>query len=289
MQTVHVVFNPTSGSFSPARLEQVLAKLRGAGLDPQPLLPASLDEAHQRIALLCHQEDHPTIIAVGGDGTVNTVVNSLPQGAATLGIIPLGTANVMARELGISSLQDAVARIARATLRPFSVGEARSSAGTRRFVLMAGVGADAAAVADVRPHEKRLLGKGAYVLAGLRRCVDWDYSAVTVTCGAWQYRCNSLIVANAAHYAGPYRLVPQASLFEDRLVITPLPFSGPVSLLGFTGSVFLRGSYAAPEAFCCSQEPISITGNKQVQLDGDSFGTLPLQIRLIPAFNHVIV
>ncbi len=289
MQTVHVVFNPTSGSFSPARVEQVLAQLRGAGLDPQPLLPTSLDEAQQRLAQLCKQITQPTIIAVGGDGTVNTVINSMPQGAATLGIIPLGTANVMARELGISSLQDAVARIARATLRPFSVGEASSSAGTRRFVLMAGVGADAAAVADVRPGEKRLLGKGAYVLAGLRRCIDWDASLVSVTCGAWQYRCNSLIVANAAHYAGPYRLVPQASLFTEQLVVAPLPFDSPVGLLGFTGGVFLRGSYAAPAAHCSDLEPIIITGNKPVQLDGDPFGRLPLEVRLIPNFNQLIV
>lgn len=289
MQTIHVVFNPTSGSFSPARLELVLAQLRAAGLDPLPLLPASLAEAHQRIADLCLKEDHPTIIAVGGDGTVNTVINSMPQASATLGVIPLGTANVMARELGICSLQDAVARIVRNTRRLFSVGEASSSAGTRRFVLMAGVGADAAAVVDVRPGEKRLLGKGAYVLAGLRRCLDWDASLVKVTCGAWQYSCNSLIVANAAHYAGPYCLVPQASLFAEQLMVAPLPFASPLGLLGFTGAVFLRGSYAAPDAFCSGLEPIHITGNKPVQLDGDPFGRLPLEVRVIPNFNHLIV
>lgn len=289
MAIVHVVFNPTSGSYSSRKAEQILTQLRAVGLDPQPLLPQTLAESMQAVAELCKQAIPPTIIAVGGDGTVNTVINSMPQGSATLGIIPLGTANVMARELGIRSQQDAIQRIARGTVRPFSVGEASSTAGVRRFVLMAGIGADAAAVADVRSSEKRLLGKGAYVLAGLRRCLDWDSRLITVNCGGQTRRCNSLIIANAAHYAGPYRLVPQAGLFNPQLMVAPLPFSGPLGMLCFTAGLFLRGSYAAPDAFASGEDIISITGDKPVQLDGDSFGAAPLTIRLIPDFNNLIV
>lgn len=289
MQTVHVVFNPASGSYAPARAEQILTGLRAAGLDPQPLLPQTLAESMQAVAELCNRTTPPTIIAVGGDGTINTVINSMPQGRATLGIIPLGTANVMARELGISSQQDAIARIARGTLRPFSVGEASSAAGVRRFVLMAGIGADAAAVADVRPSEKRLLGKGAYILSALRQCLNWDSGSLTVTIGRHQHSCHSLLVANAAHYAGPYRLAPRASLFTPHFELVPLLFRGPSDLLRFAGSVFIHGTYEAADAFCTSQEPILIEGDKPVQLDGDSFGTTPLTIRLIPDFNQLIV
>lgn len=289
MQTVHVVFNPTSGSYSPRKAEQILTQLRAVGLDPQPLLPRTLTESMQAVAALCNQVTAPIIVAVGGDGTVNTVINSMSQGSATLGIIPLGTANVMARELGISSQQDAIQRIARGMVRPFSVGEANSSAGTRRFVLMAGIGADAEAVVDVRPSEKRLLGKGAYVLAGLRRCIDWDSRVITVRCNGQTRYCNSLIIANAAHYAGPYCLVPQASLFNQQLVVAPLPFASPLGMLGFTASVFLRGRYAATDAFCVEKESIQIETDKPVQLDGDSFGTGPVIINLIPNFNNLIV
>ena len=289
MSIVHVVFNPTSGSYSPHKAEQILTQLRAVGLDPQPLLPRSLAESMQAVAGLCNQAAPPTIIAVGGDGTINTVINSMSQGSATLGVIPLGTANVMACELGISSQQDAIQRIARSTLRPFSVGEASSVAGTKRFVLMAGIGADAAAVADVRPSEKRLLGKGAYVLAGLRRCLNWDNRLITASCAGQTRRCNSLIVANAAHYAGPYRLVPQASLFAAQLVVAPLPFASPLGMLCFVASVFLRGRYKASDAVTSGEDIISITGDKPVQLDGDSFGTAPLTIRLIPDFNNLIV
>ena len=289
MSIVHVVFNPASGSYSSRKAEQILAQLRAAGFDPQPLLPQTLAESMQTVAGLCKQATPPTIIAVGGDGTINTIINSMPQGSATLGIIPLGTANVMARELGISSQQDAIARIARGTVRSFSVGEASSIAGSKRFVLMAGIGADAEAVADVRASEKRLLGKGAYVLAGLRRCINWDNRLITVRCNGQIRRCNSLIIANASHYAGPYCLVPQASLFTPQLVAAPLPFYSPLGMLRFTASVFLRGRSDAADALCVEKESILVETDKPVQLDGDSFGTGPITIRLIPEFNKLIV
>lgn len=70
MQTVHVVFNPASGTFSTARSARILSLLRAAGLDPQPLLPQNPAEAHQLITHLCNQPSPPVIIAVGGDGTI---------------------------------------------------------------------------------------------------------------------------------------------------------------------------------------------------------------------------
>ncbi len=289
MQTAHVVFNPSSGSYSNQIAERITTALASVGLTPHSILPRSLDEAKDAVSSICKQYTQPTIIAAGGDGTINSVINSIPQGGATIGIIPMGTANVMARELGISSADDAVARIARGDTRMFSVGEATSSAETRRFILMAGIGFDASAVADVRDSEKRLLGKGAYVLSGMRQLINWDSSVITVRSGDREIRCNSLIVANAAHYAGPYKLAPQASLFSRRLDIIPMQFSHPLSFLRFSCSVLLRGKLQKADRWSVGEETIKISGEKKVQLDGDSFGTIPLSIRLIPDFNKLII
>ncbi len=154
---------------------------------------------------------------------------------------------------------------------------------------MAGIGIDAAAVAGVRPTEKRLLGKGAYILSGLRQLCNWDKSSITVICGEREVRCNSLVVANAAHYAGPYRLAPQASPFSPDLAIIPMQFSSPVAFLRFSCSVLLLGKLQRSDRWTAGQEAIMISGNKKVQLDGDSFGTTPLSIRLIPDFNKLII
>lgn len=289
MQTTHVVFNPASGSYSNSIKDAILDALRSAGTNPSPILPSSAEETETSVTNICKQFANPIIVAVGGDGTINTVINGMLQDSATLGIIPLGTANVMAKELGISSVYDAISRIAAGAVRPFSVGEASSAAGTRRFALMVGIGADAAAVADIRPGEKRLLGKGAYVLAGLRCCINWDSRLIKVSSGGHDLCCNSMIITNVAHYAGPYKLAPQASLFDPRLVIVPLPFSGPLGMLRFTASVFLRGRYDASDIFQSEQDSIIISCDKPVQLDGDPFGTGPLIIKIIPGFNHLIV
>ncbi len=288
--TIHLFFNPASGGFTPARAERLLIRLRAAGLTVHPYYPHAQDEAQQTIAALCAQATTPpTVIAVGGDGTVNTVINSMPQGKATLGVIPLGTANVTARELGIRSLRDAVNRIVRGAHRPFAVGEATSSVGTRRFILMAGIGCDAAAVAAVRPSEKRLFGKGAYILAGLRQYLQWDRSPLTITVAGHAITCTSAIIANAAHYAGPYRLAPQAGLLNDQLQIVPITFNRSLDLIRFTLSVLARRRFETSASLLVQQETITVSGGKPVQLDGDPFGSTPLTIRLLPAFNNLIV
>ena len=203
----------------------------------------------------------------------------MQRNAAAAAVAAHETGHAVQHAVGYSMLQ----------LRSKMVPMVNISSRLLQFVLMAGIGVDAAAVADVRPAEKRLLGKGAYVLAGLRRCLDWDNRLITVHCAGQTCRCTSLIVANAAHYAGSYRLVPQATLFAPHLIITPLPINGPFSLLTFTASVFLRGKYEAAEAFSSGLEPFTITGTKPVQLDGDSFGTTPLTIRVLPDFNNLII
>lgn len=286
MQTVHVVFNPASGSYSQRQTERILAALRQGGMVPRPVLPRSADEAINTVRHLCQSEQQPRIIAVGGDGTINTVINGMIEQRAILGVIPLGTANVLAWELGIRSIDDAVQRIIDGRLRRFSVGEATSAAGNKRFLLMAGVGLDGAAVAAVQQGEKARLGKLAYLLAGMRQFWNWDRTKLTISDGQRCLECHSVVVANACHYGGPYRLAPQADIFSARLDVVPLNFPTRRSFLRF-GLALLAGR---PPAACWQVQngQLSIDGVKAVQLDGDAFGTGPLTIRLIPDFNRML-
>lgn len=290
MRTIYVVFNPTSGSYHPGRAARIMAKLRAAGLEPVELLPQSLEDAHYMVADLCNQQPRRVIIAVGGDGTVNTVINGMSPGGATLGIIPLGTANVMARELGIRSIDDAIARIARGTTKRLAIGEACTTTVCKKFVLMAGIGLDAAAVADVHPEEKKRLGKGAYVLAGIRQMIRWDASQMQISCGTNTLYCSSVIIANATHYAGPYQIAPQASLFSHQLVIVPLHFNRRRDVLRQALPVLCGRPYSS-QGTCLvhAETQITVTGAKHIQLDGDAFEQTPVTIRLIPDFTDLIV
>jgi diacylglycerol kinase family enzyme len=288
MLTAHVVFNPASGSYSPSRQARILSALQSAGITPLPLLPASEAEAIAAVRALCVAEEQPLIVAVGGDGTVNTVINGMLEQRATLGVIPLGTANVLACELGIRSLDDAVKRMASGRRRLFSVGEATSAAGIRRFLLMAGIGIDGAVVAGVREREKRRLGKLAYVLSGVREIWRWDRTELTVSDGRRTITCHSVVVANASHYGGPFVIAPQAALFSPRLDIVPLQLPTRRRFVRTVLSLLLRGETPAVDGWQVGVDQLTITGTRPVQLDGDVFGAGPLKIRLLPDFNTLL-
>src|SRR6185312_7997435 len=116
------------------------------------------------------------IVAAGGDGTINEVANGLLAAIASgrrappLGIVPMGTANVLARELDILGSPHKIVRmLLEGRVVPIRLGRADSSAGTRHFIMMAGIGFDAHVVATVSLALKRWVGKGAYVISSLRR------------------------------------------------------------------------------------------------------------------------
>ena len=104
------------------------------------------------------------MVVAGGDGTVNETINGLARSGLPLALIPLGTANVLAAEIGLQTDPAAVARcVAFGQPRPIALGAANG----RRFILMAGAGFDANVVAGVSVPMKRWLGKGAYILSSL--------------------------------------------------------------------------------------------------------------------------
>lgn len=288
MKKAHVVFNPASGSFSKKQAELILAALREKGIDPSPLMPASEAEAISQVKSLCTNENQPLVIAVGGDGTINTVINGMPEKSATLAVIPLGTANVLSLELGIRSIDDAITRIASGTVRDFSVGEVKSALGSRRFMLMAGIGIDGAVVANVRSKEKKTLGRLAYLLAALRTLLQWDNLQQTVSDSLNSAECHSAVIANAANYGGPFCLAPQAGIFTRHLQVIPLPLTNRRSLLRLAISMLQIRKKQMQGTWLHKTGLLTVSGTKAIQVDGDSFGNGPMTIRLIEDFNRII-
>src|SRR5450631_3349756 len=158
--TSFLLINPLSGSYSPALCSELLSLLDSIPCTPRVLTVTGPDDALRVCAELEGASKNPLVIIAGGDGTVNAVVNALTPGRATLAILPVGTANVLALELGITSLADGIRRIARGSTRPLAVGLVGGVDGfSRRFLLMAGIGLDGDIVQGVRTREKRLLKK----------------------------------------------------------------------------------------------------------------------------------
>lgn len=264
-----------------------MASLRRGGLDPELLLTGTAQDATLFAARICAEASDPLVLVAGGDGTVNGVLNGLVPGAATLGVIPLGTSNVLARELKIGSLDDALARVTKGASRPISIGELECAGERRRFLLMAGVGVDGAVVQAVRLGEKKLVGKGAYLLSALRVLANWDRGELRVTGAGRSLTCHSVIVCNAARYGGNFLLAPQGDLFSPGFQVLCIK-GGRVTYLGLALLLGLNRAAESRSVTTFQASELEIAGNKAVQIDGDYFGLAPLKLRSLPDFVRLI-
>jgi len=287
MPTTHIIFNPASGGYSPDRARRIVTLLDAAGVRGTVHTPPSEGEARSLASTLCGETSPPLLIVAGGDGTVNTLLNGMLPGRATLGVIPFGTANVIAHELGVRSIPEAIGRIASGRSRPVTIGEIEGTCGTRRrFLLMAGIGIDGAIVRGVTPPLKRRFGKGAYLVAAIRETLRWDRSTRTVSDGARTVACHTVIVTNGSRYAGGYHIDPNASIFDPSLSVIPLTFTGPVPFLARALTIAVTGRFPTPaHRWVVTDAELTVRGGGAAQVDGDPFGEGEFRVRVIPGFT----
>lgn len=286
-----VVFNPTAGNRRRRRLDAFLAALSAGGAEPRLLETTAAGDA-RAFALAAREESCRTLVVAGGDGTINEAVDGLTRplpGAApvTLGILPLGTANVLARELRIPRDPAAAAAVVLAGgQRIATLGEANG----RAFALMAGVGFDAAVVAHLDPVLKRRVRQGAYVWETLRQAFRFRFPRYEVTVGGERLPARSVIACKASHYGGPFVIAPQASPERPRLTLVLFQRSGPLAVLRF-GLDLLLGRIARSRGVrlveCETAEvrhaPQELGGGPEpVQGDGDVIARLPLTLSIRP-------
>ena len=284
-----LIINPVSGGYSELRLRKVTVALEAGGLAPEILLTKSDADATLFARRICQEREEPFLIAGGGDGTVNGVINGLVPERAMLAVLPLGTANVLAKELRIHSLEDAVSRIVRGVTRPLTIGLLEAGEVRRRFVLMAGIGLDGIIVQGVRESEKRVLGKGAYILSAARHLCNWEEERLEVMADGRRFDCHSVVACNAARYGGGFILAPDAGLFTPEFQV--------VCMTGYTRSAYLglalsvisgrvgKSSYITP----ITARELLISGNKAVQVDGDYCCDAPVRITARGGFARLVV
>jgi diacylglycerol kinase family enzyme len=281
--------NTGSGSYSSRGLEEILSGLRAAGQDPTLLnvrTPADISSSCREI---CSADDHPFIIVAAGDGTFNAVLNALPVGRADLAVLPMGTSNVLAHELGIRSLAAGVARIAAGEFRSFSVGLLETAAARCRFALMAGIGLDGAVVRDVRPAEKKFLKQGGYALSTLRNFLDWDPAAMEVITPAGAFACHTVVISNTTRYAGDFILAPGADLFSPGFTVTCIQSSSRRQFTGVIKDLFTGKATKNPYLVSIEAEELEIRGNKPIQIDGDFIGYAPATLTTVRDFARIII
>ncbi|MGD1878358.1 MAG: diacylglycerol/lipid kinase family protein [Kiloniellaceae bacterium] len=283
-----VIYNPTAGGSRRRRFEAVLADLADLGC-PMDVRPTT---GPGDAAVFARQADpalHDLVVAAGGDGTINEVVNgliALADKAPPLAVLPLGTANVLAAELGLDLEPAHIARvIAEGRIQPVSLGRADASTGEgRAFSLMAGAGFDARVVAGIDLRVKRLLGKGAYVIGGLCQMARQQPPPLKVTVDGRVYEAASVVVSNARFYGGRYLLAPQASLADPLLHVCLFRYGDVLHILRYAMAL-QRGVLLREKSFqIVTGHDIRIEGDPgaPLQADGDIIAHLPVRISALP-------
>ncbi|WP_430396966.1 diacylglycerol/lipid kinase family protein [Ferrovibrio sp.] len=281
-----IIYNPTAGRRKRARLEAYLDLLEEAGcaVEYRPTTRRGDAEAFANDALA---ERYDAVVAAGGDGTIAEVANGLPkQGAAPLGIFPLGTANVLAAEIGLPlappAVMDAVLRGPARDIYPGFVESdgAGSSKTTRLFTIMAGVGFDAHVVADLPIKLKRALGKGAYVVESLRQLLSWPGRTYRLEIDGQSHDACSAIIAKGHFYAGRFICCPDARLDAPDFQICLLRRPGKIGVLRASAAMTLGLLPRLPEITLLRGKSVRITGivGDPVQADGDIAAHLPATV-----------
>lgn len=260
----------------------------------------------------------PFIVAAGGDGTVNAVVNGMMEASVksggncalsaqtALGILPMGTGNVFAYNMGIPSFWRDACRVIEANQRRrIDLGRAvllsyngEKSGRERFFLLMAGIGFDAKVMEDTSLRLKYVLRDFAYVLSSLQNAVTYRGTKVTLKLdGKTVYSDQAwmVMVGNAASYAWDIRFTAKARLDDGVLDVCLMPYANKLMSVQqvmqlLMGQHIERGSakYWQMHRLQVHSEPAV-----PVQLDGDEWSTTPLELEvhpgaldvLAPAFN----
>lgn len=287
-----LIYNPEAGRKRARRERDVAAAtevLAATGVQvlavPTRAAGLAAGQAAEAVAAGCD-----LVIACGGDGTVNEVLQGTmgSGGRAALGIIPLGTANQLAHELGIP--QDA-GRAAAALLagarRAVPVGKAEVTSrsggtGSRYFLVAAGIGPDAEMMYRMTSARKQRFGMSAYYAEGLRLFLDYDYRTFTVEFAGRRETVSGLLAVRIAHFRGLLReLAPGADLARPELRLVLFKTRKRTSYLRYLLGVATRRHWSVPGVELADASQVKAYGGAvQVEVDGEYVGGLPARLTL---------
>ena len=275
-----VIHNPTAGWRRRRRFDKIVSALIREGVDVH-VKPTTQRGDAETFARAIDANSVDVVAVAGGDGTINEVVNGLGDSRMPLAIIPLGTANVLAHEIGLGgSPKEIAATIARGQPREISVGIVND----RRFVMMAGFGFDAYVVSQVQPAIKRLFGKAAYVLSTFQALFSFRFPKYRVTVDGETLDVASAVIANGHYYGGKFVCARDARLEDPNLHAVLFLSPGPLATIRYAIWLALNRLDKLPDVRIVPAKDISVEriDNEPVQGDGDILAHLPARITLAP-------
>ena len=285
-----IVFNPAAGRRRAQLLWRVLDVMSENGVRLEVAETRCAGHAKE-MARKAAAAGVPLVVAAGGDGTIAEVANGLSGSPCRLGIIPLGTANVLAHELGLPFAPRAVAAsLAFSRSRTVWPGLAFGPQGSRLFVQMLGAGFDAQVVHRLPLCLKRALGRGAYVLQSLREVTRYRFPTIRLRIDGRDDEAASVIITKGHYYAGCFMLAPGATPMRKGFTVALFDHAGPLAALGYGAALPFNLMPRMPGLRLVQASTIEIDApGVPAQADGDAAGSGPLTVTDAEAPVNVVV
>lgn len=291
-----VIFNPTARGEKAKRFRRHLDTIAAECALKQTVAAGGA----RGLAAQAVQEGFEIIVAAGGDGTLNEVLNGIgdvPDGfqRARLGVLPLGTVNVFAKELGLPMGLKVGFQVLRAGLetRIDLASVECTIAGSRQrryFAQLAGAGLDARAIELVDWPLKKKIGPLAYIWAGFKALREAP-SEITATNGSDSATGQLVLIGNGRFYGGKFPVFPRADLRDGLLDVCVFPKTTLATLFRCAGMFMFRSDLPGGVARTFRANSLTLTSPTPTpfEVDGEGLGHLPATITVHPNKLRVIV
>jgi diacylglycerol kinase family enzyme len=227
-------------------------------------------------------------LVAGGDGTINEALNGMVHSEVPLGILPAGTANVLANELGLGkTMERAAASFEELTPERVAVGLIDRSAdeGPRHFLLMAGAGLDADIVYHLSLGVKAALGKAAYWIGGFAK-VGRRLPVFTVEAEGRKFRAGFALASRVRNYGGDLEIALGASILDDQFELVLFEGSNSLTYLKYMLGVALH-LHPRMRGITTLRTRLAVfsaaaEGKVHLQVDGEYAGLSPARVQIVP-------
>ena len=228
------------------------------------------------------------IVAAGGDGTINEVVNGIAGSRTALGLLPLGTMNVFATELGlpIGNLRKCWEVVEHGLIKPVDLLRAND----HHFVQLGGIGFDAQIVAATSFDFKKTLGPLSYIISATQ-IASKKPPKLTVRGGGGTREGSFVLIGNGRYYGGPFVLFKNARIDDGMLDVLIFKNLGYLDIVRYLQAIVLGNHTALSdvEYFQTAQVRVTSADPVPVEVDGDVIGTLPVTFKVLPKGLRVMV
>lgn len=302
MKHLLFVINPTAGQRKANQIKQILEEKilnnkRYKSRNHSFIIPETVYELEQKLKSKIEKENITTIVAVGGDGTISTVIrNIIDYEHVSLGIIPQGTGNILASNLGISSeINSSLETIFFGQEERIDIGQVDKNP----FTILAGTGVPASIIENITKEDKAMFGTWAYFIKGLEYLYlakEFDFK-LCIDGKDIHTKSIAVLVSNAGNFLGPFiRLTSNTKPTDEFLDVFILSMKSlkenPVGYFELVIN-YLTGNFKEQEKklkiFKAKEIIIDSTPKLKVQADGDIVSTTPTKIEILPLKLKVLI